>query len=518
MSPHAARASRPARRTRLVGFAGLVPLAVAVAALAVAGLRPVAELEPAAEPSSRLVSAGALACPAFPLGADSAADTPGAATDVAVVAPDSGGGSRAGAVVARTGGAGGTAVVETDQPGPWVTGRLSMAEAADVVVESSGALGAGAAAFTAQTFPPEAGGGLAVQRCDAPARQWWFTGAGSSTERESTLVLSNVDASEAVVDVVLRTERGVADTVGTEGVRVRAGEVVTLPLGGLVAGTDEVAAEVDATQGRVVAAVADDWSGGVDSLGSDWLAPGVAPSTRLLLPGVVDAGPRSRLVLANPTDSVTPVDVAVVDDTGTFVPTGKDAQVSLPASGVASVPLPEDIGDGAAVLVEADTPVTAAVRVASGSDVAYTAGAPELTGPAVVPLDLGDSTDDVEVRLQLAAAAAPDGDDDGDDDAAGAANVTVTGYDADGAETASGDVSVAPGTGQLVDPRDDLDFTAQQLRDTAYLVVAPAGRRGGSVLLGAAVLRAPDGRVAVLPLDPGLERVETPVLVPSVAP
>ncbi len=489
---------------------------MAAAALVVADLRPPAELEPAAEPGSRLVSAGALACPAFPLGADTGADSPGAPTDVAVVAPDGGGNDRRGTVVARTGGTGGTTVAETDQPGPWVTGRLSMADAADLVVESSGALGAGAAAFTGQTFPPEAGAGLAVQRCDAPARQWWFTGAGSSTERESTLVLSNVDASEAVVDVVLRTEQGVADTVGTEGVRVRAGEVVTLPLGGLVAGTEEVAVEVDATQGRVVAAVADDWSGGVDSLGSDWLAPGVSPSTRLLLPGVVDAGPRSRLVLANPTDSVTPVDIAVVDDTGTFVPTGKDAQVSLPASGVASVPLPEDIGDGAAVLVEASTPVTAAVRVASGSDVAYTAGAPELTAPAVVPLDLGDSTDDIEVRLQLAAPAAPASE--GDDGAAGAANVTITGYDADGTETASGDVSVAPGTGLLVDPRDDLDFTAEQLRDTAYLVAEPAGRRGGSVLLGAAVLRAPDGRVAILPLDPGLERVDAPTLVPSVAP
>jgi len=508
-----ARAVRPSRRSRLVGLLGLVPVAVAAGALAVVDARPAEEPPRPAAGGTRVVGASALACPAFPPVPDR--DVSGAPTDVAVVAPGLDGRTPTGAVVVRTGaGAGsrsGSTIAETDEPGRWQTGSLTADQASDLVVEASGRLGAGAAAYTAQELAASAGGGLTVQRCHAPARQWWFVGAGSSTERESTLVLGNVDGTDAVVDVVLRTADGVADTVGTDGVRVRAGGTVAMPLAGLVAGEDEVAIDVEATQGRVVAAVADAWSGGADDLGSDWLTPGAAPATRVLVPGVVDAATGSRLVLANPTDSTTPVSLSVVDGSGTFEPTRGQSRLTLPAGGLTSVPLPADVGDAAAVLVEADNPVQAAVRVASGSDVGYAVAAPTLSDAAVVPLDLGASTTGAAVRVHLAALLAP-----GAQEAA-TARAAVTGYDSSGSETGSARVEVLAGTALLVDPADDLGLSAPQLADTAYLVVEPVGR-DTVPLVGTTVLAAPDGRVAVLPLDTGLVRVQAPTLVPSVVP
>ena len=504
--PHAARRSR-----RLTGLLGLVPIAVAAGALAIVHDRTAEEPAPPLDAKTQVVSATALGCPAFPLDGTS---SDGAPTDVAVVAPDRGGRTPGGDVAVRTGtkadAGSGSVVAETDEPGPWQTGFLTRAEAADLVVEATGALGTGAAAYTAQELPPAVGGGLAVQRCAAPARQWWFVGAGSSAERGSTLVLSNVDGTDAVVDVELRTENGVADTVGTDGVRVRAGETLTMPLAELVAGEEEVAIDVAATQGRVVAGVADDWSGGVESLGSAWLPPGGEPSTSVLLPGLVDAGPRSRLVVANPSDATTPVRISVVDESGTFEPTGGESRLTLPADGLAAVPLPGDLGDQAAVLVEADTPVQATVRVATGSDVDYAVAAPALDDASVVPVDLGDSTSAADVHLQLSAVL-----ESGADEAA-TRTATVTGYDETGSETGSGEVEVLAGTALEVDPDKDLDLTKPQLADTAYLVVEPG--RGNTPLVGSAGLHAPDGRVAVLPLTSGLVRVQTPVLVPSVVP
>ena len=174
------------------------------------------------------------------------------------------------------------------------------------------------------------------------------------------------------------------------------------------------------------------------------------------------------------------------------------------------MPLPDDLGDQAAVLVEADTPVQAAVRVATGSDVDYAVAGPALDDAAVVPVDLGDSATGADVRLQLSAVL-----ESGADEAA-TRTATVTGYDETGSETGSGEVEVLAGTAQEVDPDKDLDLTKPQLADTAYLVVEPG--RGRAPLVGSAGLGAPDGRVAVLPLTSGLVRVQTPVLVPSVVP
>lgn len=496
--------SRPRGGGRAAGVAALVPLVVAAAALTLAGTRDAATPPDVPEPTSRLVGADRRTCPAFPL----PDDVTGAVTDVGATAP--------GRRTVRAGVAGEPVdepVVETDGDAAWGTATLSAAEVADLVVTGSDA----AAAFTAARLPDGAGGGLAVQRCAAPARQWWFVGAGSSTERESTLLLSNPDATDAVVDVTLRGDEGPLETVGTDGVRVRAGETVPLPLAELVAGEEEVAVEVDAAQGRVVAAVADAWSGSVDPRGTAWLPAAAAPAEQVLLPGVADGGPRSRLVVANPGVSGTTVDLSVVDADGSFVPSRGETELTVPAGGVAVVDAPsapDTAGDETyGVLVEARTPVTAALRLATSADVGYVVAGPTLTGPAVLPVDLGESLADstavlsvaLPVPLDLAAADVPP-----------ARSVRVLARGSAGEVLAESTVEVPAGTLQQL-AVDDLDLSAGDRADVAYLEVRPSrgGDGGEAGLLGAATWLGPSDLAAVLPLDSGLVRVPLPVVTPA---
>ena len=354
----------------------------------------------------------------------------------------------------------------------------------------------------------------------APARQWWFVGAGSSAERESTLLLANVDPGPAVVDVVVSGTAGRLDTTGTDGVRIPAGGQAALPLSGLAAGAGEVAIDVEATEGRVVAAVADDWSG-FEAAGSDWVPASPPPARSLLVPGVLDPEPGSRLVVANPGEAATPVDVSLLDDTGTFVPTGSPRLV-VPAGGVVSVRLP-DVGTGAALLVEAAVPVTATARVRTDADVAYASAAVALDGAAVVPVALGDTLRKAGLRLQLASPLAslpaePSGTA-GPGATAPARSVTVSAYDAGGARLASNKVEVAAGAATTVDPVADLRLDAGDRGATGYLVVTPDDPPAGAgPLTAVAVLLDPDGQQALLGLSTGLQQVVVPVLTPSVVP
>ena len=71
--------------------------------------------------------------------------------------------------------------------------------------------------------------------CSSPRASWWFTGAGAAIDHESTLVLSNVDAGQSVVDVRVLSPEGEADVAesGGQGVKVPAGGQVALPLANL---------------------------------------------------------------------------------------------------------------------------------------------------------------------------------------------------------------------------------------------------------------------------------------------
>jgi hypothetical protein len=227
--------------------------------------------------------------------------------------------------------------------------------------------------------------------CLAPQPVWWFAGAGAGVDHSSVLFLTNADEGPAVVDVRLHGATGSVDDAGTRGLTLASGETVRLSLQELAPGSRELAVEVRASRGRVVAHV-------VDSLrdsgrqGREWLPAGVPPADDVVLPGVPSGADRTQLLVANPGDEQALVDLEVLTTDGAFVPLGAE-QVSVDPGSVATVDLTEELkGRAAAVRLRGSVPVTGAVRSWSSGDVAYAGTAASLEAPVGV-LVVGDRSE-----------------------------------------------------------------------------------------------------------------------------
>ncbi len=324
---------------------------------------------------------------------------------------------------------------------------------------------------------------LGVQECLAPRARWWFTGAGAGLDHTSTLVVANPDPGRAVIDVEVHGPDGLVDSVGTRGITVQPGEVRTLDLVDVAPQTDEIAVHVEASRGRVVAALADGFATRPAApAGREWVPAQADASTMLRLAPLPARADRRTLVVANPTAREALADVEVSTPTGSFVPTDVP-QLRVPPGAVVTADLGPAGKDAAAVRVGSPVPLTATVRSARAGDVSYAADAPLLDGPASAVL-----ADDTEATLQLTAG-----------DSGGTADVTA--YSADGDEVGTATLEVEPGTTLTWTPRGK----------AAYLVVSPGRGRlfGGVSLAGSAGL----SQVPLRPLPVELRRpVVTPVV------
>ncbi|MFT4009775.1 MAG: DUF5719 family protein [Nocardioidaceae bacterium] len=247
------------------------------------------------------------------------------------------------------------------------------------------------------------GKALATLRCDAPRGSWWFAGAGASLDHESTLVLTNLDAGPAVVDVDVFGPQGPVDVSasGGRGITVGPGEHVALSMVELAPQSDELAVHVVASQGRVVAAMRDRYAGSATSTpGDEWLSGAAAPARIVRLVGAPAGGHRT-LVVANPGDSVAPLTVEVTGPNGRSLATGL-GDLSVGPGSVTTVDLSKVLrGEAYGVIVRSERPVVAGLRVLTGAGDDVVAGpALPLTAPAAVPV-VGAST------LQLVGGAAP---------------------------------------------------------------------------------------------------------------
>ena len=492
--------AREATRPVALMLAALVVVLLVALALGVVAARAPDSAGQPAESATIPVQQRTLSCLALPDGARSRV--------LAVGAPDlPAAGAEAGRATVRGPG------IRLDEPGGWaVLDRPGAGRAGPPLVQlaAAGAAAPTVSAVEASLALDGSGGGLAVQRCAEPARRWWFVGAGSTPSRDGTLLLSAPAGTDAVVDVVLRGPEGVLPAVRTEDLRVDAGDVVALTLSDVVAGTDDVAVEVEASQGRVVAALADTWGGGLRPQGTDWLPAAAAPARTVLVPGIVSTGTAPLLVVANPQEQSVVARPALVTGNGRASVPGAES-VQVPAGGVATVPLPKPVDPGTSVEVRADGPVTAAVRLDDGSDVGLPAGAPPLAGVAAVPLGLGAVP--AAPTLTLAAVLV-----DPDTRAVRSRSVRLGGFSEDGQQLGAGRVEVPAGTSLELDPGRALDLPRGRLRDLAYLLVEPGAAGAAAVpLVGAVTLRGPAG-LAVLPLQALVTEVTIPALVPRVVP
>lgn len=325
------------------------------------------------------------------------------------------------------------------------------------VVDASGDVAAGLFAFRGDRA--QDGAARAVARCTEPRASWWFVGAGATLDHEAELTMANVDPAPAVVDVEVFGPTGEIETVGTRGITIRPGERVELPMTEIAPQRDDLVVHVEASRGRVAAAVLDQYASrpGADR-GLAWLPAAERPARKVRLAGVHPAGREHTLLVGNPSDLEALVEVQVSGETGTFTPAGME-DLSVPPGSVVAVGLEELGGEAVAVRLSSRVPVVAVVRSSRGGDTSYAGAVDALNGPAAVPVVPGRTT------VQLTA---------GDDPA----TVRVTGYDRDGSEAGEEELEVGATATATWRPPRGTDYAVVQPLDGSVYGAATYARPG----------------------------------------
>lgn len=251
-----------------------------------------------------------------------------------------------------------------------------------------GALAPGIAAEMVTQADSGPGRGLSGASCVLPATRFWFVGASTAAGRRDRLVLTNADATPAVLDLRFFTDSGPVDVPNSTDISIGPESAKEIPLDGMAPGRARLAVAVVVTRGRVAAALHDQDTPGGASHGTDWITSAPEPARTVVIPGVPDGSLGRRLQLVSP-DSDAIVNVRLISKDNDFVPAGVDT-LALEAGKVADFDLSPAAGAQAVgVVISADHPVLAGVRVTrtagSVSDVAYASAAEPLTTPALLP-------------------------------------------------------------------------------------------------------------------------------------
>lgn len=341
----------------------------------------------------------------------------------------------------------GAPVASLDDPSAWQTADV---DEPGVVVQQRGRR-SGAVGFVAGTAPRSEGGGLLVGRCPGVVDDAWLLGLGSGANHFSTLVLTNLGDSTAVVDLTLWGPQGTIDAVDADGVVVDPGAVRRIRLDEVAAGEPEIAVHVHRRRGSVSVAAHDTSTAALR--GTEAVTSTRAPSRDQVVGGVVEGAEGRTLLLLNPGTRTARVDVSTIGRRSTFAPAGLQ-RLRVPAGALRVVKVPASAGyDPQAMRVTSDQPVAASVRMAPGSkDHAYAEAQPALAGPAVVPVDVG--ADVAAPRLVLTAPA-------------GAATARVQTFDAAMRPLAARTVKLAAGTTREV---------RVPGKGAAYAVLTPTGQ------------------------------------------
>lgn len=348
------------------------------------------------------------------------------------------------------------------------------------VLDASGEVAAGLFGFQANRLGPAS----AVGACVAPRAEWWFAGGGAGLDHLSELVMTNVDPGPAVVDIRVHGADGEIETIGTRGVTIAPGETTRLALADAAPQNDEVVVHVQASRGRVAAAVSDRFAPKpAGPSGLEWLVAADQPDRHLRLSGLPGQADSRTLLVGNPTDREALVDLQVSGSRGSFVPTGFQT-FSVPPGSVRSLDVTDLFAgkEATSLRVASQVPVVATVRSVQGSDASYAGPVVPLEDSAAVPVVDGSRT-----TIQLSAGAR-----------GGAAR--VTGYSRTGTATGEDEVTIDPAA----------TTTWQPAKGTAYVVVAPVS----GTVFGAATYAGGSG-IAATPLVSLPVRLELPGVVPA---
>lgn len=411
----------------------LFPVLAIVLAVA-AALATTDEAEKPRKPSAVAVTQTSYACPAGAVVSVATGQITAGAAGVATVLP-----GQAPAAGLAAGNAWGAATVDGQ----------------GVIVEQPGR-GAGAVGYFAGTAPKAGGGGLVVGSCPGIVDDAWLLGLGSGNKHFSTLILTNLAASPAVVDLKLWGPEGKIDAVNADNIVLEPFSVRRIRIDSLAAGEPELAIHAHRRRGSVSVVVND--TSTATFKGTEPIAAMRRPSRSQIVPGLVQGTAGRTLLVLNPGGSAARVDVEVMGAKGTFTPSGLE-QIKIEAGTVRAIPMPESAGsDEQALRLTSDRPVSATVRMTpTANDYAYAEAMPALTGPAVVPVELGAQSAG-RPRLVLTA---PNK----------AASVEIQAFTADMSPLETTTVALPAGATTAVTP---------DVEGAAYLVLRPTGEVAGA--------------------------------------
>lgn len=242
--------------------------------------------------------------------------------------------------------------------------------AATVVARGSSMLG-GVSTYTQ-------GGAVMMAPCTTPLSYGAWNGVDLSGD-QVTLIVTNVDATPAVVDVFMYGEAGPITVPGLSDIPVAAGASQLLAINALAQSDRPITVVVRASKGRVLGILRI-----IGQRGVDWQLPQTTPSTDVVIPVVPSGDGIRTLSITNSGTQTATVGVMILGETGSFPPLGLES-VSVPSNDCLTVDITSGFaGQASAVHLQSDQPITAAV-VAGGADLATVSGQPALTGSLAFP-------------------------------------------------------------------------------------------------------------------------------------
>lgn len=233
--------------------------------------------------------------------------------------------------------------------------------------------------------------GFAAAPCAEPSGSIWLVGGSTAVGRTTLLTLANPSPVDATVTLTILSSSGPVSAPGMSGIIVKAGGQRVLPLAGFAPDVETPVVHVVSRGGQVVAALQESIVRGLDAGGVDLVDTGIEPATHLVIPGVrvFDAiGVNKALALADWDDAVAAVRVAVPGPKSakvqvslvpedsklnglTFemdVSTGEVSELGLDSAAdvdTGAVAIPDGMYS---VVIDADQPVVAGVRVSTAVD------------------------------------------------------------------------------------------------------------------------------------------------------
>lgn len=227
--------------------------------------------------------------------------------------------------------------------------------------------------------------GLWLASCSAPATEQSFVGLVADETHVVTLMITNPDPTETVVDVAFYGAKGRITTQGSRGLKVLGNSTRPLGLAQLVNGEGPVTAVVEASQGR-----ASTYALVESAKGSDWVTASGGGSTVVTIAGVPGGTGARVLAVTNMSDRRASFSVEVLAANESFAAAGADS-VSIEPESTVTVTLEEVLrGEVAGLRITATRPVAAALWSTSAEgDLGVSPSRPAFRGSSIIPVTAG---------------------------------------------------------------------------------------------------------------------------------